>query len=104
MNYDRTNALFKEGLKSKIDVVNAQVYLTDAEVSLIDAQGKYDAAIINLNNAMYLTEKDSDDADFYMYNSEKASTSKEHKHQKTLSIFLMYRKKAAQKSTSKQRF
>ena len=36
LNYDRTNALFKEGLKSKIDVVNAQVYLTDAEVSLID--------------------------------------------------------------------
>ncbi len=56
LNYDRTNALFKEGLKSKIDVVNAQVYLTDAEVSLIDAQGKYDAAIVNLNNAMYLTD------------------------------------------------
>ena len=59
LNYDRTNALFKEGLKSKIDVVNAQVYLTDAEVSLIDAQGKYDAAIINLNNAMYLTDAPS---------------------------------------------
>lgn len=56
LNYDRTNALFKEGLKSKIDVVNAQVYLTDAEVSLIDAQGKYEQAIINLNNAMYLTD------------------------------------------------
>ena len=52
INYDRTDALFKEGLKSKIDVVNAQVYLTDAEVSLIEAQGKYDAAIIKLNNAM----------------------------------------------------
>ena len=59
LNYDRTNALFKEGLKSKIDVVNAQVYLTDAEVSLIDAQGKYDTAIINLNNAMYLTDAPS---------------------------------------------
>lgn len=56
INYDRTNALFKEGLKSKIDVVNAQVYLTDAEVSLIEAQGKYEAAIINLNNSMYFTD------------------------------------------------
>lgn len=56
INYDRTNALFQEGLKSKIDVVNAQVYLTDAEVSLIEAQGRYDAAIIRLNNAMYLPD------------------------------------------------
>lgn len=55
LNYDRTNALFKEGLKSKIDVVNAQVYLTDAQISLIDAQGKYQNAIVNLNNAMYFT-------------------------------------------------
>ncbi len=53
LNYDRTNALFQEGLKSKIDVVNAQVYLTDAEISLIDAQGQYENAIVELNNAMY---------------------------------------------------
>ena len=53
LNYERTNALFKEGLKSKIDVVNAHVYLTDAEISLVNAQGEYDRAIINLNNAMY---------------------------------------------------
>ncbi len=53
LNYDRTNALFKEGLKSKIDVVNAQVYLTDAKISLIDAQGQYQNALVNLNNAMY---------------------------------------------------
>ncbi len=53
LNYDRTNALFQEGLKSKIDVVNAQVYLTDAQISLIDAQGQYENAIVELNNAMY---------------------------------------------------
>ncbi len=53
LNYERTNALFKEGLKSKIDVVNAQVYLTDAEISLLNAQGQYQNAIVNLNNAMY---------------------------------------------------
>ena len=56
INYDRTKALFDEGLKSKIDVVNAQVYLTDAEISFLEAQGRYDQAIINLNNAMYLTD------------------------------------------------
>lgn len=55
LNYDRTNALFKEGLKSKIDVVNAQVYLTDAEISLIDAQGQYQNAVVSLNNSMYFT-------------------------------------------------
>ena len=56
LNYERTNALFQEGLKSKIDVVNAQVYLTDAEISLVNAQGQYQNAIINLNNAMYYPE------------------------------------------------
>lgn len=56
LNYERTNALFQEGLKSKIDVVNAQVYLTDAEISLINAQAQYQNAIVNLNNAMYFTE------------------------------------------------
>ena len=53
LNYERTKALFEEGLKSKIDVVNAHVYLTDAEISLVNAQGEYEKAIINLNNAMY---------------------------------------------------
>ena len=56
LNYERTNALFQEGLKSKIDVVNAHVYLTDAEISLVNAQGQYQNAIINLNNAMYYPE------------------------------------------------
>lgn len=53
LNYERTKALFEEGLKSKIDVVNAQVYLTDAEISLIEAEGKYQNAVVKLNNAMY---------------------------------------------------
>ena len=56
LNYERTKALFEEGLKSKIDVVNAHVYLTDAEISLVNAQGEYDKAIINLNNAMYYSD------------------------------------------------
>lgn len=53
INYDRTQALFKEGLKSKIDVVNAHVYLTDAEISLIEAEGKYQNALVTLSNAMF---------------------------------------------------
>ncbi len=66
LNYDRTNALFKEGLKSKIDVVNAEVYWTDAEISLIDAQGKYRNAIVNLNNAMFFPLA----PDYYVKNTE----------------------------------
>lgn len=53
LNYERTNALFQEGLKSKIDVVNAEVYLTDAKIQLLSAQNKYNTALIALNNAMY---------------------------------------------------
>ena len=56
LNYERTNAMFEEGLKSKIDVVNAQVYLTDAEISLVNAEGQYENAITNLNNAMYFSD------------------------------------------------
>lgn len=66
LNYERTNALFEEGLKSKIDVVNAQVYLTDAEVSLLNAQGQYEQAVVNLNNAMYF----SDAPEYYLKNTE----------------------------------
>lgn len=54
INYDRTKALYEEGLKSQIDVVNSEVYLTDAEIQLVEAKNKYKACIIDLNNAMYL--------------------------------------------------
>lgn len=53
LNYDRTNALYLEGLKSKIDVVNAQVYLTNAKIDFLEAQNSYQTALITLNNAMY---------------------------------------------------
>lgn len=78
LNYERTKALFEEGLKSKIDVVNAQVYLTDAEISLIEAQGRYQNAVVNLNNAMYYP----DAPDYVIKNTEsfafqKSKTTKE---------------------------
>ena len=39
-NYQRTKAFFEEGLKSKIDLVNSEVYVTDAKVSLIGAENE----------------------------------------------------------------
>ncbi len=56
LNYERTKALFEEGLKSKIDVVNSEVYTTEAEIRIVEAVTTYKNAIIKLNNAMYLNE------------------------------------------------
>lgn len=56
LNYERTKAMFDVGLKSKIDVVNAQYSLTQAKVNLIEAQNKYQTDLIALNNAMYYVE------------------------------------------------
>ena len=56
LNYDRTKALFEEGLKSKIDVVNAEVYYTDAQIQLLEAQNTYETSLIALANSMYYTQ------------------------------------------------
>ena len=56
LNVERTRAMYEVGLKSKIDVVNAQVYLTDAKISLLQAQNAYQTALIALNNVMYYTD------------------------------------------------
>ncbi|MBE7703332.1 MAG: TolC family protein [Cyanobacteria bacterium SIG28] len=56
LNYERTNAMFEEGLKSKIDVVNAQVNLADAKIQLVNGQNTLATAVIDLKNAMYYTE------------------------------------------------
>ena len=53
-NYQRTKAYFDEGLKSKIDLVNSEVYVTDAKVSLIGSENLYKNALSDLNNSMYL--------------------------------------------------
>ena len=53
-NYQRTKAYFEEGLKSKIDLVNSEVYVTDAKVSLIRSETLYKNALNELNNSMYL--------------------------------------------------
>lgn len=53
LNVERTKAMYEVGLKSKIDLVNAQATLTDAKINLLKAQNSYQIALINLNNAMY---------------------------------------------------
>lgn len=53
LNVDRTKTMYETGLKSKIDLVNAQATLTDAKINLIEAQNAYQTALINLNNAMF---------------------------------------------------
>ncbi len=53
-NYYRIKAYFDEGIKSKIDLVNAEVYLTDAKASLVNTQKLYKNAVVTLNNSMYL--------------------------------------------------
>lgn len=55
-NYIRTKAYYDEGLKSKIDLVNSEVTLSDSKIRLIESENAYQNALVNLNNAMYLTE------------------------------------------------
>lgn len=55
-NYQRTKAYFDEGIKSKIDVVNAEVTLSDSKIALIQSQNNYKNSLVNLNNTMYLKD------------------------------------------------
>ena len=53
LNVERTKAMYEVGLKSKIDLVNAEGNLTTAEVALLEGEKKYQQALINLNSEMY---------------------------------------------------
>ncbi len=53
-NYQRTLAYFDEGIKSKIDLVNAEVNLSDSKIALVKAENTYKNAIVSLNNSMYV--------------------------------------------------
>lgn len=53
-NYQRIKAYFDEGIRSKIDLVNAEVYLSDSKVTLVQSQKAYENALVQLNNAMYV--------------------------------------------------
>ncbi|MBP3820975.1 TolC family protein [bacterium] len=58
-NYQRTKAYYDEGLKSKIDLVNAEVNLSDSKIGLIQSQNAYENSLVNLNNAMYIADSPS---------------------------------------------
>ena len=66
LNFERTKAMFDEGLKSKIDVVNAEVNLTDAKIQLVEGQKNLASAILDLKTSMYYTES----KDFIVKNTE----------------------------------
>ena len=53
-NYQRTKAYFDEGIRSKIDLVNAEVYLSDSKITLVESEKAYKNALVQLNNAMYI--------------------------------------------------
>lgn len=53
-NYQRTKAYFDEGIRSKIDLVNAEVYLSDSKINYVQSVKNYESAMVSLNNAMYV--------------------------------------------------
>ena len=53
-NYQRTKAYFDEGIRSKIDLVNAEVNLSDSKVTLVESEKNYNNALVQLNNSMYI--------------------------------------------------
>ena len=55
-NYLRTKAYFEEGIKSKIDLVNAEVTWSDSKIGLVKSENAFQVALVNLNNAMYLKD------------------------------------------------
>lgn len=46
-NYQRTKAYFEEGIKIKIDLVNAEVYLSDSKVTLVESEKAYKMLLCN---------------------------------------------------------
>ena len=66
LNHDRTKAMFDEGLKSKIDVVNAEVNLADAKIQLVEGQNLLLNSIIDLEDSMFYQE----DKPFIVTNTE----------------------------------
>ena len=57
LNFDRTKAMFDEGLKSKIDVVNAEVNLSEAKIQLVEGQNALLNTLIDLQDSMFYQEK-----------------------------------------------
>lgn len=52
--YTQIKAFFEEGLKSRIDFVNAEVNLSNSKIELIATETDYENTLVKLNNAMYM--------------------------------------------------
>ena len=52
--YAQIKAFFEEGIKSRIDFVNAEVNLSNSKIELIAAETDYENNLVKLNNAMYV--------------------------------------------------
>ncbi len=66
LNFERTKAMFEEGLKSKIDIVNAEVNLADAKIQLVEGQNNLLNSVIALQDSMFYQE----DKPFIVTNTE----------------------------------
>ncbi|MBR6098203.1 TolC family protein [bacterium] len=55
-NYQRTKAYFDEGIRSKIDLVNAEVNLSDSKIVYVESVKAYENSLVSLNNAMYVAD------------------------------------------------
>ena len=66
LNYERTKAMFDEGLKSKIDVVNAEVNLADSKIQLVNGQNNLANCVLTLKRSMDY----SDPINFVVQNTE----------------------------------
>ncbi len=53
-NYQRTKAFFEQGIRSKIDLVNAEVYLSDSKINFVQSTKNYQNALVLLNNSMFV--------------------------------------------------
>lgn len=53
-NYEQVKKLYSQKKKPEIDVINAQVYLSDSKMRLLDAKNKYENALEDLRNSLYI--------------------------------------------------
>ncbi|GBF23232.1 type I secretion outer membrane efflux protein [Candidatus Gastranaerophilus sp. (ex Termes propinquus)] len=53
--FEQVSAFFEEGLKSRIDYINAQVNLTNSRIDLVTVEKTYENALSRLNSSMYIT-------------------------------------------------
>ena len=80
-NYQRTKAYFDEGIKSKIDLVNAEVYLSESKIAFVNSEKNYQSAVVALNNSMYLAfapEYEIETTETFNFDKKLAPVSLEH--------------------------